>query len=337
MKLMKLLLIGLLSVVALAACAEDEAATAKAAYTIVGPDKLAPVLFDNTSAVQLQVLDAAGVVTTKAVTYATSTGAKGFDVSATGEITVNLKDAIAGTVIATVTTDADATATPPVVAGTEEVSYTPAVSALVLKSIAVTPATAVVKVDATLALIATATFGEGEAAKTAVIANGAWVSTTPANATVVATTGVVTGKIVAATTNITVAYTSNGVALPIVTKAVEVEAAGSASVVKSFTAEAPTTMPTAAGASIVLVIKEVVGTATATVADLADYTCTLTSVTATGIMVGTTPSGVAAATGACDTLKTGAASGDATVTVTHTTVTGLAPVAAVSLVFTKAP
>ena len=215
MKLMKLLLIGLLSVVALAACSEDEAATTKAAVSIVGADGQAPVLFDNVSA-QLKAVDAAGeaIVAPKEVTWGQSSDAAGFAVTSAGIVTVDLSAAIVGTVTLSVKTPGDSTADPVTLDLYDNVTYAPAVSALVLKSIAVTPAGVKVAVDATTQLVATATFGEGEAAKNVVITtDAAWVSTTTTNATVDPATGLVTGVLKAAATEITASLTSNGVAV----------------------------------------------------------------------------------------------------------------------------
>ena len=140
MKLMKLLLIGLLSVVALAACSEDEAATTPAAFSIVQvSDKGTPVLYDNVT-VTLKALKDGAYVDTAIFTEADIVGAT-TNVS-TGSATVKVTDPAtgAGTITATIIITAGDTTVDPVVEEVKEVvTYTIAPANVAVTAITLSP------------------------------------------------------------------------------------------------------------------------------------------------------------------------------------------------------
>ena len=312
MKLMKLLLIGLLSVVALAACSEDEAATTKAAVSIVGADGQAPVLFDNVSA-QLKAVDAAGeaIVAPKEVTWGQSSDAAGFAVTSAGIVTVDLSAAIVGTVTLSVKTPGDSTADPVTLDLYDNVTYAPAVSATALTGLAMNSTVATVAKDADITLTAKAVFGATTPA-TEFPVTASWTATST-NITVTPA-GVVTGNVKSAAADnvVTGTFTSNGVTKT-VTQTVEVTDAAPAPELASFTIVVKNAAALNVGGTVVeFTITPTVqsgATATPAMSLASNYTCTF-GTTSPAVEV----SEVGATT--CDKLKVVATTGPLTSVVT---------------------
>ncbi len=324
MKLMKLLLIGLLSVVAFVACAEDEV-TPTAKVRIVGADKAAPVLYDNVT-VKLQAINAAGAPITTASFE--SKAIVGADVSedAVGSMTVKVTNPAiaAGTITASLKTGTGSTAT------YDNATYTIVAAKIVGTELKVDNGTAVTLAgdagDATAktALVATAKFGTK-------------IVDVTADTTFVVKAGldelaVSGGNVITATDTFTVEAAAVKATFALLTADVSVTStvtpASTPTGVTEFTVANPTTMPTVPSAAISLVIKEKVGASDTLVdADISEYNCEITAIaTAGAVTIGAAPSSALNAEGTCDTLKNGAAAannGAVTISVTSVNNTSL--------------